>query len=134
MITIEESMYAGFGIVMFMTVFLIMSSLAQTVTPKAQLLAADDIIKVVKTAMVKVYSEGRFYQGTAAIAYINLPDVIGGSKYHITCVNNSICVTFPVNRCDEMYLLNQNLVLNCSIDSSEDVHYVKYTNGTVEAR
>ena len=133
MITIEQSFYVGFSVVMLTLVVFMMGSYYSTSYSIAQDIGMKDVIKTINTASVKVYLESRYFGSEGTVVYLKLPSRIAGEKYSLyyNATTDEFCFLLPKTYCEHSYLFASNVPIIASLDSSDDVHQVRYVNNSI---
>ena len=132
--TIQQALYFGFGMFMLISVLTMMNYFYSTTEPLSQEIGMQDVMKTVKTATVKVYMQARYFNSVDSIVYMKLPKKLSGDKYRISFNSTTyeFCFDTPKEYCEHMYLLDEGVSITADIDSSRNVHQVRYLNSTLQ--
>ena len=132
--TVQQALYFVFGMFMLISVLMMMNYFYSTTEPLSQEIGMQDVLKTVKTATAKVYLQARYFNSVDSAVYMKLPRKVSGQKYRISFddADYEFCFDIPKEYCEHMYLLDEGVSITADIDSSENLHQVRYVNGTIQ--
>jgi hypothetical protein len=133
LITLEQSLYVAFSVMLLVIVVFMMSNYYSISYDLAQDIGMKDVLKTVNTASVKVYLESRYFGSEGTVVYLKLPSKIAGEKYtlYYNSSSDEFCFLLPKTYCEHSYLFASNVPIIASLDSSEELHQVSYVNNSI---